>query len=176
MLAAHEMKACDKPPASTCHMGALTNACSDAQTPRHDEAHETLSPDRLERMFIYCTTWGLGGLLDVKDRAGFDAELRSFGANMPPRCALRGAASGLPSPPCAAVEGHVPRHAFLHVCSIISHLTSALTPLTPAGSPRATACLSGWWTSPRASGATGAPPCRSGRTLLLRSAPSLRSW
>ena len=54
---------------------------------RHDEAHESLSSDRLERLFIYCTTWGLGGLLDVKDRAGFDAELRSFGGNMPPRCA-----------------------------------------------------------------------------------------
>ena len=52
---------------------------------RHDDAHEAISPDRLERLFIYCAAWGLGGLLDVRDRAGFDAELRSFGAHMPPR-------------------------------------------------------------------------------------------
>ena len=54
---------------------------------RHDDAHESLSPARLERTFIYCAAWGLGGLLDVKDRAAFDAELRIFAANMPPRCA-----------------------------------------------------------------------------------------
>lgn len=51
---------------------------------RHDDAHESLSPARLERMFLYCAAWGLGGLLDVKDRTSLDAELRSFGANMPP--------------------------------------------------------------------------------------------
>jgi hypothetical protein len=34
---------------------------------------------------VYCAVWGLGGLLDVKDRATFDAELRSFGSHMPPR-------------------------------------------------------------------------------------------
>lgn len=62
--------------------------CTNSKPPRHDEAHETLSPARLERLFIYAAAWGLGGLLDVRDRAGFDAELRSFGSNMPPRCVL----------------------------------------------------------------------------------------
>jgi ABC-type transporter lipoprotein component MlaA len=52
---------------------------------RHDEAHESLAPARLERIFIYAAVWGLGGLLDVKDRAALDAEMRTFGSNMPPR-------------------------------------------------------------------------------------------
>jgi dynein heavy chain len=56
---------------------------------RHDDAHESLSPARLERIFIYCAAWGLGGLLDVRERAALDAELRSFGSNMPPRKGAR---------------------------------------------------------------------------------------
>jgi len=52
---------------------------------RHDDVHEAISPARLERIFIYCAAWGLGGLLSVEDRAVFDAELRSFGSNMPPK-------------------------------------------------------------------------------------------
>lgn len=44
-----------------------------------------LSEQKLERLFLYCLTWSLGGLLDVKERPSFDAELRSIASNMPPR-------------------------------------------------------------------------------------------
>jgi len=41
---------------------------------------------KLERLFIYCLTWSLGGLLSEKDRAAFDAEIRGMGSKqMPPR-------------------------------------------------------------------------------------------
>ncbi len=52
---------------------------------RYSDAHETLSEAKLERIFIFCLTWSLGGLLSERDRAGFDAELRSIGANLPPK-------------------------------------------------------------------------------------------
>lgn len=37
-----------------------------------------LAPAHYERLFLYCTTWSLGGLLDSKDRLRFDAHLRSL--------------------------------------------------------------------------------------------------
>ena len=37
-----------------------------------------LSPDHYERLFLYCATWSLGGLLDAKERPRFDAHLRSL--------------------------------------------------------------------------------------------------
>ena len=44
-----------------------------------------LSEVKQERVFLFCLTWALGGLLEMKDRVLFDGELRSFAANMPPR-------------------------------------------------------------------------------------------
>ena len=38
----------------------------------------------LERSFLYCLAWGLGGLLDKKDRAAVDAELRKLTDLLPP--------------------------------------------------------------------------------------------
>lgn len=35
-------------------------------------------PKVLERVFLFCLAWGVGGLLDKKDRAGLDAELRKL--------------------------------------------------------------------------------------------------
>jgi dynein heavy chain len=37
-----------------------------------------LTPDHYERLFLYCATWSLGGLLDTKERPRFDAHLRSL--------------------------------------------------------------------------------------------------
>ena len=37
-----------------------------------------LPADQYERLFIYCTTWSLGGLLDAKDRVRFDTYLRGL--------------------------------------------------------------------------------------------------
>jgi dynein heavy chain len=55
---------------------------------RYDSAHGQLNESRLERLFLYCLTWSLGGLLSDKERPALDAELRTFAsANMPPKCA-----------------------------------------------------------------------------------------
>jgi dynein heavy chain len=40
---------------------------------------------KMERVFLFCIVWALGGLLDMKERPLFDHELRSFATNMPPR-------------------------------------------------------------------------------------------
>ena len=49
------------------------------------ESNETYSPDHYERVFLFCLTWSVGALLDLKDRTALDAELASFGSNLPPR-------------------------------------------------------------------------------------------
>ena len=41
-------------------------------------------PKALERSFLYCLAWGLGGLLDKKDRSALDAELRKLTNLLPP--------------------------------------------------------------------------------------------
>jgi hypothetical protein len=52
---------------------------------RYDDSHEQLSEAKLERLFLYSVAWSLGGLLSEKERPVFDAELRSFASNMPPK-------------------------------------------------------------------------------------------
>ncbi|DBA69380.1 TPA: Dynein gamma chain, flagellar outer arm [Trebouxia sp. C0005] len=42
-----------------------------------------LPPLHYERIFVYCMAWGLGGLLDVKDRPALDAELRNMSEALP---------------------------------------------------------------------------------------------
>ncbi|KAL4452763.1 hypothetical protein ABPG75_008425, partial [Micractinium tetrahymenae] len=37
-----------------------------------------MATDHYERLFLYCCTWSLGGLLDARDRPRFDAHLRSL--------------------------------------------------------------------------------------------------
>ncbi len=49
------------------------------------DAGKAIDEVRMERIFLFCVTWALGGLLDVKERPLLDHELRSFAANMPPR-------------------------------------------------------------------------------------------
>ena len=38
-----------------------------------------------ERIFLFCLSWSIGSLLEVKERPSFDNELRSFASNMPPK-------------------------------------------------------------------------------------------
>jgi dynein heavy chain len=41
---------------------------------------------RMERIFLYCLTWALGGLLNEKERVMLDHEMRSMaGSAMPPK-------------------------------------------------------------------------------------------
>lgn len=51
---------------------------------RYEDSHEQLPEAKLERLFIYCLCWSLGGLLSEKERPAFDAELRSVGASLLP--------------------------------------------------------------------------------------------
>lgn len=46
-------------------------------------ATAAVSADRLERIFLYCAAWALGGLLDGKDRPALDTQLRMLSAQMP---------------------------------------------------------------------------------------------
>lgn len=43
------------------------------------ETGTPLNEAKIERVFLYCLTWSLGGLLEVKDRPLFDSELRRWG-------------------------------------------------------------------------------------------------
>uniref|UniRef100_A0A383W453 AAA+ ATPase domain-containing protein n=1 Tax=Tetradesmus obliquus TaxID=3088 RepID=A0A383W453_TETOB len=52
---------------------------------KYDDSHEQLTEAKLERLFLYSVAWSLGGLLSEKERPLFDAELRSFAGNMPPK-------------------------------------------------------------------------------------------
>lgn len=38
----------------------------------------SLAADHYERLFLFCLTWSLGGLLDARDRPRFDAHLRAL--------------------------------------------------------------------------------------------------
>jgi hypothetical protein len=63
----------------------IANSCDCCCCCRYDDSHEQLSEAKLERLFLYSVTWSLGGLLSEKERPVFDAELRSFASNMPPK-------------------------------------------------------------------------------------------
>ena len=61
---------------------ALKAGAQDGGEPRQ------LSERHLERLFLYCTTWALGGLLTAEDRPKFSAKVRSLapaGDMMPPK-------------------------------------------------------------------------------------------
>ena len=45
--------------------------------------NSALAPATYEKFFLYCLAWGLGGLLDVKDRPALDTEFRSMSDQMP---------------------------------------------------------------------------------------------
>ena len=51
-------------------------------------SNETLDAAHYERVFLYCLAWGIGGLLDVKDRPSFDTELRTLSQAMPQKASV----------------------------------------------------------------------------------------
>jgi hypothetical protein len=57
--------------------GGGASGASGAGPPSSSSAQQ-LAPDHCERLFLFCLTWSLGGLLDGKDRALFDAKLRTL--------------------------------------------------------------------------------------------------
>lgn len=46
--------------------------------------NEVYAEAHMERLFLYCLTWAVGGLLPMADRAKFDKKLRSICTNVPP--------------------------------------------------------------------------------------------
>lgn len=55
--------------------------------PRYEDAHESPSADQLERVFIFCLTWSLGGLLNESDRCATRVLSKLDRAPQPPRLA-----------------------------------------------------------------------------------------
>lgn len=67
--------------------------------------NSALPPVHYERIFMYCMAWGLGGLLDVKDRPALDAELRNMSDALPKKVGL----SPITIPwrlPCCSMYSH----------------------------------------------------------------------
>jgi len=50
----------------------------------------------MERVFLFCLVWSLGGLLDSKDRAAFDSELRTQTHLLPKKARARRRRAGAP--------------------------------------------------------------------------------
>lgn len=159
----------------------------------------------MERIFLYCLTWALGGLLNEKERVMLDHELRSLaGGAMPPRWVLvkgcRAAAHvhhlaclcvktppvGVPDAAqqvleCDCYRNNISGASFRCRCRSAQHLTADVLGRCPhllrlAGRRRVTASLTTWWMRRRAPGVTGAPWCPPGCTPRQRSGPSSRSW
>lgn len=65
-----------------CQVGTLLTLLHSSLKSCRD-AGKQLTEQHVERIFLFCLTWSLGGLLDMKDRPLFDHELRSSASNMP---------------------------------------------------------------------------------------------
>ena len=67
----HNEAACQVSTLLTLLEGSLA-----AGDPPADPASPAAAAAHVERVFIFCLTWSLGGLLHERDRPAFDAELR----------------------------------------------------------------------------------------------------
>lgn len=63
-----------------CQINTLLTLLSGVLKPLAQSAGSSapLAPDHYERLFLYCATWSLGGLLDAADRPRFDDALRAM--------------------------------------------------------------------------------------------------
>lgn len=60
---------------------AATHAATHGQpatTGAHGTQPQQLPDVHVRRLFLYCVAWGLGGLLDARDRPALDGHLRSL--------------------------------------------------------------------------------------------------
>ena len=87
-----------------CQVGTLLTLLDSvlAKTSAAAAAGDAGAAAGMERVFLFSLAWSIGGLLDSKDRAAFDAELRTQTSALPKR--VRG---------CS-------RHALTHGC-ILDH-------------------------------------------------------
>ena len=58
--------------------GVLVGKDSPASAGEGAAAAAANDPKALERVFLFCLAWGVGGLLDKKDRTALDGELRKL--------------------------------------------------------------------------------------------------
>ncbi|CAD7698753.1 unnamed protein product [Ostreobium quekettii] len=65
-----------------CQVSTLTTLL-DSMLQHCVNTNEILSPDKYEKVFLFCLVWSLGGLLDNKDRPQFSQEVASIGSNLP---------------------------------------------------------------------------------------------
>ena len=49
---------------------------------------QALRGDHIERLFLFCLMWSIGGLLEPAGRSAFDTELRSSAPLLPPKACM----------------------------------------------------------------------------------------
>ena len=49
---------------------------------------QALRGDHIERLFLFCLMWSIGGLLEPAGRSAFDTELRSSAPLLPPKARM----------------------------------------------------------------------------------------
>lgn len=79
----HNEDVCQVSTLLTLLSGVLTAAGGGGSGGPGTGAALQLAPDHFERLFLFCLTWSLGGLLDGKDRGLFDAKLRTLTSQAP---------------------------------------------------------------------------------------------
>lgn len=72
---------------AVCQVGTLLTLLDGALAPAA-AGGETLATAHYERIFLYCLTWSVGGLLPQSDRAAFDGHLRTLADDMPSKASL----------------------------------------------------------------------------------------
>lgn len=72
---------------TVCQVGTLLTLLDGALAPPA-AGGDSLTTTHYERIFLYCLTWSIGGLLPQSDRAAFDAHLCSLADDMPAKVSL----------------------------------------------------------------------------------------
>ena len=67
---------------AVCQVGTLLTLLDGALAPAA-VGSEILAPIHYTRLFLYCLTWSVGGLLPQSDRGAFDEHLRTLAEDMP---------------------------------------------------------------------------------------------
>ena len=72
------------PNQEVCQVGTLLSLLEACLKPSFD-SNENLSEGHIERLFIYCLTWSLGGLLTIEDRKKFSTVMYQLGSDNLPK-------------------------------------------------------------------------------------------
>lgn len=69
-----------------CQIGTLLTLL-DGMLKKYESGNEVLTPEKYQRIFLYCFIWSIGGLVALKDRATFSKEMHNFIKDNLPECA-----------------------------------------------------------------------------------------